>query len=241
MIKRHIYLDIIFFFSFLAKFVILCENLPSLNGNSILKNETVKFVDYEFSIPYPSGIIVDKVETDNKTYRIARLQQNAVRLRPAWSEVYLLEKVFGYFECKILIETANKHANEFGWSKGRHIDYGIRPTDDLPLNKILSQNKYEILIDKIYNRIFPGIIKSYNLHPYELKVSDLFITRYDSNSTLKNYLAAHKDQYPWSFVINLNDNFDGGGTYFYETKKLWRAPMGSALYFSGYNLHGGNE
>jgi hypothetical protein len=52
-------------------------------------------------------------------------------------------------------------------------------------------------------------------------------------------LAPHQDKTPWSFVIALNDDFEGGGTYFVKREKVWKNPMGSAVIFHGYLLHGG--
>ena len=79
-------------------------------------------------------------------------------------------------------------------------------------------------------------IKSNNTS--SLHISDLFITRYDSNHSVENLLGPHKDKTPFSFVIPINSDFEGGGTYFFETQELWRPPLGSALMFNGQLLHG---
>ncbi len=41
-------------------------------------------------------------------------------------------------------------------------------------------------------------------------------------------MLAHQDKTPWSFVIALNDDFEGGGTYFVKREKVWKNLMGKS-------------
>lgn len=194
----------------------------------------------EIRIPWPSGIQVDKVQdASGGEYRFGRLQHNGVSLRPEWQAVNLVENVFSVEECKSIINQAERHAKAFGWSKGRHIDYDIRPTKDLPVD-IIYENEEELLViyDRFETQIYPRIAMEYNISASLLHVTDLFITKYNA-STRERLLGPHKDKSPWSFVIPLNGDFEGGGSYFFDKQELWKPPVGGAVYFSGSQLHGG--
>ncbi len=127
----------------------------------------------------------------------------------------------------------------FGWSKGRHVDYDIRPTKDLPVEIIYeNEEDLQVVYDRFNTRIFPKLAAEYKINPSLLRLTDLFITKYNA-STPERLLGPHKDKGPWSFVIPLNDDFVGGGSYFFESQVLWKPPVGAAVYFSGQQLHGG--
>lgn len=205
-----------------------------------LSTATTRSTVIEMRIPWPSGIQVDKVQdASGGEHRFGRLQQNSVSLRPEWQAVNLVENVFSVDECKAIINQAEKHAKSFGWSKGRHIDYDIRPTKDLPVD-IIYENEKELLTiyDRFETRVYPRIAKEYSINASLLHVTDLFITKYNA-STRERLLGPHKDKSPWSFVIPLNGDFEGGGSYFFDTQELWKPPVGGAVYFSGNQLHGG--
>ncbi len=198
-------------------------------------SETLKL-----TIPYPSGIQVDTVtDASGRTFRFGRLQHNAISIRPQWMGVNIVESVFSRDECQSIISESEKYAAVHGWSKGRHIDYDIRPTQDLPLNVIYTNPN---AVDKIYERfaakIWPSMAQEFRLDPNYIRPADLFITKYNS-SRKENMLGPHQDKSPFSFVIPLNDGFKGGGTYFFDSETLWVPPVGSALYFSGSQWHGG--
>lgn len=196
--------------------------------------------EYKLTIPFPSGIQVDTVsDSIGRVYRFGRLQHNAITIRPQWRTINVVENVFSRDECQSIIRDSEKHAAVFGWSKGRHIDYDIRPTQDLPLNVIYDNPE---ALDKFYERfaskIWPSMARDFQLDSNQFRPADLFITKYNS-SRKENMLGPHQDKSPFSFVIPLNDGFKGGGTYFFDTETLWVPPVGSALYFSGSHWHGG--
>ena len=184
-----------------------------------------------FRIPYPSGIMVDKIEWEGEIYRIGRLQQNAIGLRPAWQGIFLTEGILSIKICQKIIGDAEKFAILHGWSKGRHIDYDIRPTKDLPIKFLYENNteSFETLYHRLESTLLNRIIKQYKLSGSQLVINDLFITKYETIS--QNFLAAHKDKSPWSFVIPLNEDFEGGGTYFFDSQDMWRPPTGAGLIF----------
>lgn len=200
----------------------------------------VEFETIKLSIPWPSGIQIDKVsDAQGRTYRFGRLQHNAISLRPAWSSVNVIDDVFTASECSEIIRLAEYYAGQFGWSKGRHIDYDVRPTQDLPVQLLFEDEKdLENVYERFREKIYPRIAEQYNLDAAMIHVSDLFITKYDAERKERS-LALHQDKSPWSFVIPLNSDFSGGGTYFPDSKVKWNPPVGSALYFNGVQYHGG--
>lgn len=199
-------------------------------------------VELDLDIPWPSGIVIDPVYNPNtgERYRFGRLQHNAVQFRPMWTTIHVVEQVFTRQESQQIISDTETHAATHGWSKGRHVDYGIRPTKDLPLRTVYpSDEVYQWIHDRFYQLLLPKFQEIFGIDSKLLKIDDLFVTKYISNSTTENALAPHQDKSPWSFVIGLNDDFEGGGTFFVEHRKLWRPPAGSAVIFAGKQQHGG--
>ena len=136
---------------------------------------------------------------------------------------------------------AESYAAKFGWSRGRHIDYDIRPTQDLPVNAIYEDHTaLQTLYERFSSRIWPPMAEKYGLDPALIRPSNLFITKYNA-SRKENVLGPHQDKSPFSFVITLNSDYEGGGTFFFETETLWAPAVGSALFFSGNQLHGGKS
>jgi predicted 2-oxoglutarate/Fe(II)-dependent dioxygenase YbiX len=72
---------------------------------------------------------------------------------------------------------------------------------------------------------------------------EMFIAKYEFAEGKQTSLKPHVDGTPWSFVIVLNDpgaDFDGGGTRFIDDGVTYRpANVGSAIAFSGKNMHEG--
>lgn len=200
----------------------------------VSRTEYIKLV-----IPYPSGIQVDKVVgSSGQEFRFGRLQHNSISIRPNWSTIKAAEGVFTESECKDIVAQAEQHAERFGWSEGRHIDYDVRPTQDLPVQAIFDETFLLKLHDRFATKIWPEMAREYELNPALIRPSDLFITKYNA-SRKENLLGPHRDKSPFSFVITLNSGYEGGGTYFFETETLWAPAVGSALFFSGSQLHAG--
>jgi hypothetical protein len=69
-----------------------------------------------------------------------------------------------------------------------------------------------------------------------LSITDLFVTKYDQKM---RSLESHKDKSDFSFVLALNDDFEGGGTFFALKNATFKSPIGSAVVFNGQQYHGG--
>lgn len=144
----------------------------------------------EMNIPFPSGIVIDKVylnDDGEDSLRIGRLQYNSIKLRPEWKDIHLIDDIFSIEESNNIIKESELYALKNGWSKNRHIDYKVRPTQDLPLQQVYSNNQIEL--DNIYSivkrRLFPMFSLAYGINVNDLKISDLFITKYDAKKFQK--------------------------------------------------------
>lgn len=51
-------------------------------------------------------------------------------------------------------------------------------------------------------------------------------------------MAPHQDKNPWSFVVALNDEYEGGGTFFVNEEAVYRPNVGDSIIFYGHQLHG---
>jgi hypothetical protein len=179
------------------------------------------------------------VDSQGKIYRFGRLQHNSIMLRPHWSAIRIEKDILSAAECDDIIMKAEDYAARYGWSKGRHVDYDIRPTKDLPVEVIFEDDaQLQALHDRFRERLLPKIALEYGLDADRIRPTDLFITKYSASSETERLLGPHQDKSPWSFVIALNDAFEGGGTYFYDANSLWQAPVGAAVFFNGVQLHG---
>lgn len=215
----------------LSLLVTLCAAVISQRQHEIVK----------ITIPWPPGIEIDKV-TDNqgRTYRFGRLQHNSISLRPHWGGIHVVDEVLSSEECESIIKRAESFGSNFGWSKGRHVDYGIRPTKDLPLEVIFDNSEDLASLQlRFVERLLPVMAEKFEIDVGRIRPTDIFVTKYNA-STSERFLGPHKDKSPWSFVVSLNDNYKGGGTYFSNKEKTWQVPAGSAVVFSGNQLHGAN-
>jgi hypothetical protein len=81
------------------------------------------------------------------------------------------------------------------------------------------------------------------INPNFIGINEIFISKYTIGG--QTYLKKHRDDSEFSFVIKLNDEFNNGGTHFYNSiiddeKKINYVPkmeIGDCLIFSGQNKH----
>lgn len=69
---------------------------------------------------------------------------------------------------------------------------------------------------------------------------DAFCVKYQANQ-VSNHLPIHTDESTHSFVLALNDEYDGGGTYFYESNMTVRLQCGDVVSFRGDQVQHGGE
>lgn len=134
-------------------------------------------------------------------------------------------------ECKVAIYEIETYASEYGWTKNRHENY---PTTDFQLDNIPS---HSLVMHKVYNIILPTLANMFNVDAKRLFINDLFVVRYDANN--QKELVSHEDGSEFSFVIGLNEEFKGGGTFINNNLHVLNA--GECLLFCGQNTHSGVE
>lgn len=73
----------------------------------------------------------------------------------------------------------------------------------------------------------------------DIFIHDAFVVRYDSSK--QRYLPPHIDESSHSFIIALNTEFKGGGTYIHELESVLRPTIGGMVSFEGGSLlHSGD-
>ena len=94
------------------------------------------------------------------------------------------------------------------WTYSRHVHY---PTTDVLLQ--------DIGMNEIYNKVLDEVIRPLAIHIWKLEGkswhklnSENFLARYLPDA--QSHLSLHHDHSHLSLVLKLNDEFDGGGTYF---------------------------
>jgi GNAT superfamily N-acetyltransferase len=209
--------------------------------NASSSSSSLSVAELELEIPWPSGIVIDRVVgPDGAILRYGRLQYNAVSFRPQWQRVGVAEGVLSAARTAALVAQTEEYAHTHGWSRNRHVDYGLRPTKDLPARQLFSTPAaFAAFTDELQARIWPVFSNVFGINASLLRIDDLFVTKYTSTSATENALAPHLDKSPWSFVVALNDDYEGGGTVFVDSRRRWRAPAGAAILFNGKQLHAG--
>ena len=136
--------------------------------------------------------------------------------------------------CKSIITEAEDYAALNEWTNDRHENY---PTTD---NEITYEwNTYNPISNYIHSKIFTELKRMYNVNPNELGINELFVAKYENKANKQSSLGSHVDGSEFSFVIALNDNFEGGGTHFVESNETYNLNSGDCLVFSGQNRHKG--
>jgi hypothetical protein len=107
----------------------------------------------------------------------------------------------------------------YGWQKTRHTNH---PTTDLNLiNDLFSNDDREWITQKLDSRLSPTIQYIFGVPPSSVRANDIFIVRYDGNRQAA--LSKHTDDGSITFSTLLSDEFDGGGT------KYWNRFGGESL------------
>lgn len=141
--------------------------------------------------------------------------------------------------CDEFVAVAEMHASRRGgWTTRRHDHYPTTDLDtiDIPRAWIPVQNI-------VYRHIIPRITAQYRLNPLKLGINEIFIAKYSARPGHQKKLQVHKDGADFSFVVALNDAFDGGGTAFYDKdgrRVVTHLPRkGDGVMFCGRTKHAG--
>jgi hypothetical protein len=143
------------------------------------------------------------------------------------SDIYswpLLNKSF----CNHIISKAETSGK---WTQNRHKFY--------PTNDILLEN---LGMDEIYNEILREYVYSAAIHkwnlvgkPWEELKFENFIIKYTPDN--QSHLSLHHDHSKVTAILTLNEDFEGGGTYFERQKFLLKTPTGNVSIHPGNITH----
>ena len=150
------------------------------------------------------------------------------------------EQIISTNECQHVISLAEQYAtrNVSGWTTSRH---HVVPTTDLPLHVLVDLHSW------FYQRwkytIRPLLRVQFQLKSEKLNrdifLHDVFVVRYSTDQ--QRYLPPHYDESTHSFIISLNNDFKGGGTYIHRLGKTLSSSAGGMLSFRGGEiLHSGD-
>lgn len=119
--------------------------------------------------------------------------------------------------CSLLIQQAEDSGR---WTRNRHYFY---PTCDMLINELGLQEHYQRILEEY---VYPVAIKKWALEGQEWTnmSSENFIIKYDE--AIQGHLALHHDSASISMVLALNDDYEGGGTYFWRQKELHKGKTG---------------
>ena len=134
--------------------------------------------------------------------------------------------------CDDFLDYSKQYAKANGWTKKRHVNY---PTTDNSITEGWPQ--HEFITSVVRTKIFDAISKMYPVLVEDLGIIEMFVVKYEPSK--QSFLKEHKDGSEFSFVIALNDDYEGGGTYFPNLKELVKLNKGDVLIFSGQNTHKG--
>ena len=159
---------------------------------------------------------------------------NKINYKNRFLQRFIIDNIFDKFTCEFIINQAEIYSkNNNGWTTKRHDNY---PTTDLPVSNI--KNIYVLILEK-FKSVFDKI-GQYYVFPKDVtfNVQDLFIVKYSEN--IQKKLEMHKDGSFITINILLNDNFEGGGSIFYDGITEHNS-IGSGLVHCGLLEHGGKE
>jgi len=136
-----------------------------------------------------------------------------------------------------LIESAEAWVGDNGgWDSFREQDGNYREAtvdlevDRLPcLRQLLIESSFVDKLKLLYDEKLNCDIAAFD---------DLFLVKYDAHLGQRE-LQAHVDAADVSFILTLNNTFEGGGTYFVQSQQLVRGGIGSLLVFPSHMRHEG--
>lgn len=133
-------------------------------------------------------------------------------------------------ECRRIIEMAE----ELPWMTARHASY---PTTDIATSTAPHIERQ--LLDCNVSLI-ERAASIFHLDTDEIWLRDQFVVKYEPSG--QDRLSAHRDASLLSYIITLNEEFEGGGTSFVDETggpQLPRQRAGDAILFCGKRMHEG--
>lgn len=146
-------------------------------------------------------------------------------------------------ECQTAIQAAEDYAKASGWTTSRH--YAV-PTTDIALHELKSivpwfRDCWDKRIRPLLRHQFKLTFNKPSSTSKDIFIHDAFVVRYDAEGGQRN-LPPHYDESTHSFIIALNTNYEGGGTYIHRLGKALKpgAAGGMISFCGGELLHSGD-
>jgi len=146
----------------------------------------------------------------------ARLREYDLIVDEPFDDIYVFPLFTEEF-CALLIQEAND-SNK--WTKKRHDYY---PATDMLITELGLQWYYQRILKEY---VYPVAIHMWHLEGkgWDVMKSENFIIKYEE--TVQGHLSLHHDYADISCVLALNEEYEGGGTYFSKQKKLHKGKTG---------------
>jgi hypothetical protein len=148
------------------------------------------------------------------------------------THIFNLGKVFTPAYCKELISLAENNGK---WTEKRHDNY---PTTDMLMASVGAGIPYENVLRKY---VYPTIVEKWRLEgdKWNKLQGENFIIKYEPGEQAG--LALHHDFSEFTCLTTLNEEYEGGGTWFFNQKILIKNPIGEMVFHPGSitHLHGG--
>lgn len=230
---------------------VINNNELSAFNNDI--NKLIKNIKKQYTNPHFIDIFYEKTNVNHheNEYNInnelikdnLRLEQDIVNLYNnnyskrinRFYQRKLVEKFIPKKLCKMLIDESEKYANtNGGWYKIRHQN---NYTTDLVVKDI---DSIKDIVKYLSNSVYDIAFEHYQIpkNVYKIDVNDIFMVKYEYKEGCQNCLEPHIDGSMLSFQILLNDDFDGGGTYFNDGI-IYKPNTGDLCIHTGKVYHSG--
>ena len=152
-------------------------------------------------------------------------------------------------ECDNIIAIADAHVQTTkGGEWGTVRESSVKTTDIavedipalIPWLHMLMDNRLQPMLRACFPLLGDG--SDLGSRGHRVRIHDAFIVRYDAKKDMSLSLPEHSDTSAMSFTVALNDDFEGGGTWFEcldASVSVVKAPTGHATAFAGPCRHAG--
>jgi hypothetical protein len=155
--------------------------------------------------------------------------------------VHVAQSLLTETQCLDLIDMAIRHAEaNGGWKMGQHKAYR---TTDVDIS-VCGGKLLDTCNDHLRTTILPLMASLFDFSLCDLAIDNLFLAKYSAIKGQQSALSEHLDDSELSFIITLNDAFQGGGTRFHADDTagtVVKAGCGAGALFCGRRMHSGVE
>jgi hypothetical protein len=185
---------------------------------------------------------VDVASSTLSVDALANVLDTTASTNPSLWTVNTVRSMLPPAACAALIQEAEMFASARGtggWSKSRHRDYSTTDVEVACCPALLALCNVHLKA-----HLLPTMAALFGFEISELGVEDLFVAKYDMAG--QTDLREHRDGSELSFVLKLNDEYEGGGTLFRDPERnttvLVRPEgVGDCVMFCGRHLHAGQQ